>query len=305
VTAPRDITVDAGSVELAVLDYGGDGPPAVFLHGGGRTAADAHMVISAMGGAVRAVSVDFRGHGRSGPVTSWGFDDGVADVGAVIAGLGLDHPVVIGHSLGGMVAAAYGARNGGCAGVVNVDGHGAGHASQFDGIDPVEVEAALDRFAEESVAGFKSVQDEGDQAWVDSELAESRAWLEKAGVDWVTVEPLLWRGYRDLGDGRWQRSPNAAVNSSMYLSLRGVEMMAHYRALTCPTLIFRTNDEPSPDPFIARMLDAYHVGLARQLGEVTAANPLVTVEHFASGHMIPLEAPTALAERLLAFVSSL
>src|SRR6185295_173683 len=112
-----------------------------------------------LAGAGHILAVDFRGHGQSSAVPSFSYEDGVADVGAVVDGLGLERPVVVGHSLGGMIASIYTARSGAPGALVNADGHGAGHPSQFDGIPPDEIEAALDKFATMSVESFNAVVD--------------------------------------------------------------------------------------------------------------------------------------------------
>ena len=54
----------------------------------------------------RVVSVDFRGHGKSDPVSAYSFEDGVADARGVVDALDLRDPVIVGHSLGDGVPAA-------------------------------------------------------------------------------------------------------------------------------------------------------------------------------------------------------
>ena len=66
------------------------------------------------------ISVDLRGHGESFAAPPY---DGVtlaSDVHDVVVSLGVDDPLVIGHSLGGFVATAYASRFR-CAGVLNID----------------------------------------------------------------------------------------------------------------------------------------------------------------------------------------
>ena len=59
------------------------------------------------------LALDFRGHGGSDHVSEggYGFDDYVADVVAAIAALGGDPPLVIGHSMGGYIAARLAAQH--------------------------------------------------------------------------------------------------------------------------------------------------------------------------------------------------
>ncbi|MFE3441890.1 alpha/beta fold hydrolase [Nocardia sp. NPDC059180] len=84
-------------------DSGGAGLPVVFTHGAGVDAAmfDEQMDAVRRAG-MRVVGWDLRGHGRSRP-NSGGFtaERALADLTALIEHLGLERPVLVGHSLGG------------------------------------------------------------------------------------------------------------------------------------------------------------------------------------------------------------
>lgn len=87
----------------------------VFVHGAGLDhtmfAAQADAVVAA---GHRVVLWDLRGHGLSPLEAGARFtaDDALADLGALITELGIDRPVLIGHSLGGNLAQAYARANG-------------------------------------------------------------------------------------------------------------------------------------------------------------------------------------------------
>ncbi|MEN2421617.1 alpha/beta fold hydrolase [Streptomyces rimosus] len=92
----------------------------------------------------RVVAMDLRGHGKSGGGDApWAFAKVVADVGAVLEELGFAGAVVLGHSLGGMVAACCLEGLGGTLGAVNLDGHGMGRAEKYVGLDRGYVERRL------------------------------------------------------------------------------------------------------------------------------------------------------------------
>jgi N-formylmaleamate deformylase len=60
------------------------------------------------------VMPDARGHGRSGtPLHGYGYDDHAGDVIGLIRQLGLEAPVILGHSMGGMTAAVVASQLGG------------------------------------------------------------------------------------------------------------------------------------------------------------------------------------------------
>jgi N-formylmaleamate deformylase len=101
--------VDAGGVRLHVLDYGGDGTPLLVLPGITMVAVGMDFVVRRLDG-VRALVLDVRGRGFSDrPEAGYGLEDYAADVAAVVRELGLERPLVLGHSLGARIAAAFGA----------------------------------------------------------------------------------------------------------------------------------------------------------------------------------------------------
>jgi pimeloyl-ACP methyl ester carboxylesterase len=81
-----------------------DATDVVMLHGIG---ADSRLwqpqVASFATRGYRTVPLDFPGYGGRPPVDSMDFEGLAADVEAAIAARGLEHPVLLGHSMGGMV----------------------------------------------------------------------------------------------------------------------------------------------------------------------------------------------------------
>ena len=75
----------------------------------------------------RVITMDLRGHGRSGD-GPWSWDAALGDIAAVTVQLELDRPAVVGHSLGGMLAALWGQRHPESPGVVSLDGNRAAHS---------------------------------------------------------------------------------------------------------------------------------------------------------------------------------
>lgn len=81
-------------------------PPAVvFLHGiGGNARIWAPQMASFAAAGFRPAPLDLLGYGSREPVDRMEFDMLAADVEAQVAQLGLERPIVVGHSMGGMVA---------------------------------------------------------------------------------------------------------------------------------------------------------------------------------------------------------
>ena len=89
----------------------GDGPPLVLLHGITESSRAWDPVLEHLTGQRQVVAVDLRGHGGSDPGADHDLEGMADDVAAVIDHLGIDAPDVVGHSLGGIVAAVLGARH--------------------------------------------------------------------------------------------------------------------------------------------------------------------------------------------------
>ena len=93
--------------QTAVLE-GGDGPPVVLLHGPGEFAASWMRVIPELAEAHRVVAPDLPGHGASGlsaePLDTAGV---IAWLGELIEGTCPSPPALVGHLLGGAIAARF------------------------------------------------------------------------------------------------------------------------------------------------------------------------------------------------------
>lgn len=94
-------------VELAVLDEG-HGPPVLLIHGFPDSARLwRHQVPALVGAGLRVVAPDLRGFGESGrpeAVEDYAIGRSVADMVAVLDGLGIERARVVGHDWGAVVA---------------------------------------------------------------------------------------------------------------------------------------------------------------------------------------------------------
>jgi pimeloyl-ACP methyl ester carboxylesterase len=102
---PQRIQIDAGAVEISALRYGETGnPPVILQHGWADSAWSMDCVATPLSDRYQVISLDLRGHGHSdrGPYHMLNF---IGDLRGVIETLALDAPVIMGHSLGGQIAA--------------------------------------------------------------------------------------------------------------------------------------------------------------------------------------------------------
>ena len=91
--------------EMAYFDSDNSGQPLLFLHGTGCDASDWRVVIKELSQNGRCIALDFRGHGQSPvPIQAFSLSDLADDALHLIDYLSLQEVVIVGHSLGGMVA---------------------------------------------------------------------------------------------------------------------------------------------------------------------------------------------------------
>ena len=100
-TVQRSITHDA--LEIA-FDECGSGRTVVWLHGINEDRLSWVPVTEQLADEMRCVRIDFRGHGASSHRRPYELEGLASDVTSVISATCTEPPVVVGHSLGGIVA---------------------------------------------------------------------------------------------------------------------------------------------------------------------------------------------------------
>ncbi len=128
-TPPQSATTSDG-VDIRYTTRG-SGRDVLLIHGLTDCGATWGPIADTLAATYRVTALDLRGHGQSGDVPGHVSGDsngehgyraiGMArDVVAVVAAVGIENPLVIGHSLGGIVATSY-AAVGRVRGAINVD----------------------------------------------------------------------------------------------------------------------------------------------------------------------------------------
>ena len=113
--APVDRIVRTNALALHYLDWGGTSRThAIALHGFALNCHSWDEVAPRLRSRIRVLAFDQRGHGlsdRAARVEDYTRENMVADIEGAVRALGLERPVVIGHSMGGMNAMTFAARN--------------------------------------------------------------------------------------------------------------------------------------------------------------------------------------------------
>lgn len=150
--------------DMAYLDSGGSGHPLLFLHGTGCDASDWESVVEGLPREQRSITLNFRGHGQSTvPTQPFTLANLTDDVLHLADFLGIQELVVVGHSLGGMVAMEVAQRSSDIIGLVLLEGwtslSSAGSAfdtGRFYGSLPQTEIAKIQRKSEETRNRFQS-----------------------------------------------------------------------------------------------------------------------------------------------------
>ena len=284
-TTPADRAVPGDGLRLHARDWSGSGQAVVLLHGLASNARIWDGVASRLAGAgLRVVALDQRGHGASEqPGSGYDFATLGRDLSAALAALGIERPVLAGHSWGANVALQFAAdRPGTLAGLALVDGALLGVAEwAAPTLDEARRRLAPPRFAVPLTdwlarAGRFDAGGSGGQPWVRDYL--------RAGVD---VDD------QGVARSRFQFDNHMQVVDALY----GQRPPDLYPLVDCPVLLC-----PAADP----AADATHAKAKRDAAvRATGLLPSATLTWFEDTmHDIPLQRPAELAAELARFADS-
>ena len=108
--AGRKQFVNIGDLDIAYVEVAGAEPALLLVHGFTDTSRSFSLLAPHLAGR-RLIMPDLRGHGASQAGRGCGVADFAGDLAELIRHLQLDRPVIVGHSLGAMVAVALAARH--------------------------------------------------------------------------------------------------------------------------------------------------------------------------------------------------
>ena len=111
---PMSKTLTVDGLALHYLEWGeAAAPPIVCVHGYTGSADAFNALARHLKDRYRILALDVRGHGESAwsPAGAYRYADQASDLAGFVAGLGLDKFVLIGTSMGGIIAMAYAAEH--------------------------------------------------------------------------------------------------------------------------------------------------------------------------------------------------
>ncbi|MGW4420831.1 alpha/beta fold hydrolase [Streptosporangium sp. NPDC004631] len=306
-TAVREVTVDGPVGTLAAVDYGGEGPDVLLVHGGNRTLLDWEPIRSHLGG-MRLAAFDLRGHGRSAspPDRDFRLAGHEADVEAVVDALGLRGPVVVGHSIGANIAVFHADRHRDCPGIVVIDGYGAGVPDAASGLKAEDVARMRARL----YAGvFAQLPPEAlTAAEAEAVIEGARAYVTSLGLDPDLGTATARRALAPGPDGTLLRRPSPLDQPALTEALEELDFFGTLSRVACPVLMVKS-DRPTPTGHLdadgRRLVEALGRGVDEELRRVEAACPNVEVHRLDGSHMLHLELAAAVGGLIEKFVGSL
>ena len=288
-TAPYDEYTRYGGLRMHVRNWGGEGRPVVLLHGLASTCRIWDFVAPIVAQDFSVIAVDQRGHGDSGkPEAGYDFASVSGDVAALLAGRGIERPLVVGHSWGADVALELAvAKPELLRGIVFVDGGTIDASARYDTLDDALAQMAPPDFRGTTREQFlERVRSSGQWATLISQRGQA-------------AEDIIMGNFETLEDG----TIRAKLSRDNHLRIIEALWEHHprdlYAHVTCPVLMMPARQRENPD--------AYERTLARS-ESIAAAERLLprskTVWLEDSIHDVPVQRPELVAETIREHIQS-
>jgi pimeloyl-ACP methyl ester carboxylesterase len=282
---------------LHVHDYGGDGPQLVLLHGFSRSLADWDAAATLLTAGHRVLSVDLPGHGRSPDVSPWTMPTVVRHIADTLDAHGVPEAVLVGHSLGGMVAVEY-AR-------ANPNRARARAAVNLDGFWWEREYPGADRVGEALLASSGAI---APPEYIEQKVVNDSARL---GIPADRAEAAARSAARLLPDGRWQTLPERAtaleIRDELH-KLGALGVTTWLEGADCPLLLVQAGRRLPPAPGL-EWFDDFSTRFAQEISDELAAlsrtRQTITATRIDATHAMNLEAPEAVAALVSDFVRGL
>jgi pimeloyl-ACP methyl ester carboxylesterase len=285
----RRVKFPERGVELALVDFGGDGPLAVFAHATGFCADTLAPLAATLRKHYRVVSWDARGHGDSEKLTPpvpYTWDEFALDVSAVTAfwlaeTQSAKVALAVGHSFGGTCT-------------MNAAVRDPDRYERLALLDPVIVPAPPDFPGADPMRGgpLMAAQIARKRKHTFASRTEIRErWREKGTFsDWDprALDAYLAHGFYDRPDGQVELACPGAVEASVFENGAKYDAWRDGAALTRPAVLFHAVTGNFPPALVERF---------------AARSPAIELRRFDGPHLFPMTKPDAAAAAILDWVA--
>lgn len=208
-------------VNLHYLDYGGNGPQGMLLlHGGGANAHWFDLIGPALTSCGRMLAVDLRGHGDSTPAEPplYTYDAYLQDLHALLHAEHITSPILLGHSMGGMLSVKYA------------------------GTWPQEVRAlivcdARPVYSADMAEALRQTGQRQSREYATQEdyIAHFRIRPDGLRAPQEVYRYIASHAGRQLPNGRWAHK----IDRRVYAQRESIDTLPYWQQITCPVLFLR------------------------------------------------------------------
>ncbi|MCG7343666.1 alpha/beta hydrolase [Sporosarcina sp. ACRSL] len=218
--------VELGEHHLQLIDYPGEKGTIIALHGLTGTHKNMLHYAQNLQGDYRFIAIDLRGRGdSSGMDSAPSIFSHAQDVKDLIAVLGINEPILLGHSMGAYISAIVASEIPSVKGLILLDG-----AAQMSGRQHDIVRPSLGRLR-------KSY--ESKRAYVE----ELKQLYKRLGIKWTdAVQEIVEYEIHGTSNGWMHKSANENIEEDIasFDLFNPIEVM---RKITCETLLIQANGE--------------------------------------------------------------
>jgi pimeloyl-ACP methyl ester carboxylesterase len=282
----RRVRLPGSGIEIALLDWGGDGPLALLHHANGFCAGVWGLVAELLRPRFRVVAMDARGHGESSKPEdpeSYAWLRFAEDVAAVAHALSAERgtrsvDVGVGHSFGGTA-------------IVTAAAHAPdlfGRIVLVDPIVPPPASSGLDPGRSERSGQLVEGARKRRFEW--ESRAAARAWWGEKSLfrDWDprALDLYAAEGLVERPDGSVELECRPETEAAIFAASGAHDVWSLAERVEAPTLVLRAGRSEFPrtvhETFTARLREG-------------------TLQELPAGHLVPMERPQLVADAVLAF----
>jgi pimeloyl-ACP methyl ester carboxylesterase len=223
-------------MNLHYLDYGGSGPQTlVLVHGGGANAHWFDFVGPVLGRSCRVLAVDLRGHGDSSwaEPPSYTFEAHMQDLRALFQAERLTAPLLMGHSMGGILL------------------------TQYTGTWPQEVGALIvcdsrPVYSEEAADLLQQMGQRPGRAYptLEEYIAHFRIRPDGLRAPQAVHHYIARSAARQLPDGTWIHK----IDRRVYAQRTSINTLPFWQRITCPALVLRAEHSSRLTPALLQQI---------------------------------------------------